>query len=213
MISSAAQRSPLLSAARKYSHAVWLLYFPAYLLIFSWLERVNTRNLRDTTIALDHQLPFCEWFIIPYLLWFAYVAWIVTYLFFRDRTEFCRTMRFLSAGMTVFLVISAVFPNMQDVRPALPENGSILTDLTRILYAVDTPTNVFPSIHVFNAIGAYLAVRRSRIGMRSAAVRTGCLLLTVLIICSTVFLKQHSLLDVIGALGFAGLFWRCIYRN
>ncbi|MGN1031631.1 MAG: serine/threonine protein phosphatase, partial [Butyricicoccaceae bacterium] len=114
---------------KKYGHAVWLLYFPLYLLVFAYLERTNVRNLHRMTSFIDYQIPFCEWFIIPYLLWFAYIAVTVAYLFFCNVPEYHKLMRFLCTGMTVFLIFSAVYPNALDLRPSLTDNGCILTDL------------------------------------------------------------------------------------
>ena len=201
----------MVSLYKKYSHGIWLLYFPLYLLVFSYLEKTNVRGLHRVTSFLDYHIPFCEWFIIPYLLWFAYIAVTVTYLFFHNVSEFRHCMRFLCAGMTIFLIVSAVYPTVQDLRPVLPASGSILTDLVRHLYQVDTPTNVFPSIHVFNSIGAYIAVCRVKPGKHNLGFRLGCLVLTVSIILATMFLKQHSVIDVIGGIALAYLCYYLIY--
>ena len=47
-----------------------LFYCVSFLLIENW------NRLRYTVIhtAVDDAVPFCEWFVIPYLLWFAYVC-------------------------------------------------------------------------------------------------------------------------------------------
>ncbi|MDE6924225.1 MAG: phosphoesterase, partial [Acetatifactor sp.] len=62
----------LVSLYRKYGHAVPLLiYGTVYLSWFTWLERTNTKNYRIIHLALDDDIPFCEVFIVPYLLWFV----------------------------------------------------------------------------------------------------------------------------------------------
>lgn len=190
----------MVSLYKKYSHSIWLLYFPFYLMVFSYLEKANVHGLHRVTAALDYQIPFCEWFILPYLLWFAYVAVVVAYLFFRNVPEFRRCMRFLCTGMTVFLLVSALYPTAQDLRPLLPANGSILTDMVRHLYQIDTPTNVFPSIHVFNSISVCIAVFRAKTGKQNTMLRLLCLLLTASIVFATMFLKQHSIIDVLGGI-------------
>ena len=38
---------------------------------------------------------------------------------------------------------------------------NIFVDLVKHIYATDTPTNVLPSIHVFNSLGVCIAIRHS----------------------------------------------------
>ena len=65
--------------------------------------------------------------------------------------EYYQLMITLGIGMTLFLVISLVFPNGQDLRPVLSGN-SIFIQAVQFIYHTDTPTNVLPSIHVFNSL-------------------------------------------------------------
>ena len=56
-----------------------------------------------------------------------------------------------------------------------------------------------PSIHVLNSIGVHIAVWRSDLLRNKKWVRYGSLTACILICMSTVFLKQHSVEDVISA--------------
>ena len=67
-------------------------------------------------------------------------------------------MATLGVGMTVFLIISWLYPNMQQLRPVLDGTNGFWTGLVANLYAVDTNTNIFPSIHVFNSIAVCIAI-------------------------------------------------------
>ena len=59
---------------RKYSH-IWLLsYFFIYIPWFCYLEKTVTRDYHLMHAPLDDLIPFNEYFIIPYLLWFAFVG-------------------------------------------------------------------------------------------------------------------------------------------
>lgn len=69
-----------------------------------------------------------------------------------------------------------------------------------MIYSMDTPTNVLPSIHVYNSIGAMAAIAHSTSLKKHRGVQIGSYVLGILIIFSTVFLKQHSITDVIAAL-------------
>ena len=71
---------------QKYGHCIPLLiYMVIYLAWFSWLEKTNTKNFQVIHVAADDYIPFCEVFIVPYLLWFAYVAAVVVFLFFKNK--------------------------------------------------------------------------------------------------------------------------------
>lgn len=51
--------------------------------------------------------------------------------------------------MTVFLLVSFLYPNGHELRPAL-ELENVFQKAVWLLYQADTPTNILPSVHVFN---------------------------------------------------------------
>lgn len=106
--------------------------------------------------------PFVS-FIIPYLLWFLYVAVSLVYLFFQTKhlDDFYRCCAVLLLGMTTSLLIYTIFPNQQTMRPKTFDHSNIFTTIIDILYRTDTDTNVFPSIHVFNSIAIHFGISRS----------------------------------------------------
>ena len=183
---------------KKYSHAWVLIYFIFYMTWFTWLEHVVTTKYTVIHLTLDDYIPFCEIFVIPYFLWFAYIFLAVAYFFFKDRSEFYRITAFLFIGMTICLITYTIWPNGHDLRPNLDTLGrsNIFTKIMGWLYSTDTCTNVCPSIHAFNSIGACIAIYRSRHLKEKPILRIGTLVLTILICMSTVFLKQHSIFDV-----------------
>lgn len=190
---------------KKYNHALAILYLPFYLLCFMGLEQRNRDNYFVMESELDRFIPFCEWFIIPYFLWFAYIAVTFIYFFFADKQDFLRLCVFLFTGMTVCLVIYYIWPNGQNLRPDLTLLGrdNIFLRILAGLYSTDTHTNVCPSIHTFNSVGACIAIFKSDSLKGKKAIRIGALVLTVSICLSTVCLKQHSILDVFWALVLA----------
>lgn len=189
----------------QYKHVLLLLYFPLYLAAFRYLENITPEHLHIISSPLDQYIPFLPVFIIPYLFWFVYIALPGMYFLFCERDVFCRLMYFGMIGMTVFLLISYVYPNGLAIRPEHLAGDSVFIKLTRYVYSVDTSTNVLPSIHVFNSIGIYLAVKDSENLRKKKGIRYASLTITVLIILSTMFVKQHSVVDVI-----AGLLLSCV---
>lgn len=196
-----------------YKHGFLSLSFLVFYLIwFFYLERTVTRYYTVIHMPIDDYIPFCELFIIPYYLWFAYIGAVVIYLMFTDKAEYYRTCAFLFTGMTIFLIVSTLWPNGQHLRPFTMPRDNIFTRAVAALYRTDTPTNLWPSIHVYNSIGAYLAISKCRHLAGRKLVRGGSLLLSVSIILSTVFLKQHSVFDMLTAFIMAFIMYALVYR-
>lgn len=204
----------LLRFARKYRHAVPLIiYGIIYLSWFAYLEKTVVRPSRIIHVPLDDKIPFCEIFVIPYMLWFLYVAVTVAYFFFRDRDGYTRAFIFLSTGMTVFLLISTLWPNGHNLRPYIMPRDNIFTEMVSALYRTDTPTNLWPSIHVYNSLGCHIAVMNSERLKKHKGIRAVSFILCVSIIMSTMFIKQHSVFDVTTAFIMATVMYGLVYQS
>ncbi len=196
-----------------YKHGFLALgYLVGYMAWFFYLEQTVTRHYTVIHMPLDDYIPFCELFIIPYYLWFLYIAVVVIYLLFFDKKEYYRACAFLFTGMTVFLIVSTLWPNGQHLRPFTMPRDNIFTQLVAGLYRTDTPTNLWPSIHVFNSLGAHIAIMKSQKLADKKWLRTGSFLLCTSIILSTVFLKQHSVFDMITAFVMAFILYAVVYK-
>lgn len=164
-------------------------------------------------VPLDDYIPFCEWFVIPYVVWYAYVFLAVVFFFFRDRASLMKLGTMIVAGMGVCLTIYTLCPNGIEFRPETFPRDNILTDLVGLLYRQDRPENVFPSIHVLNALAVHMAVRESTVLRKYRWVK-GTSLVTMILICmSTVFIKQHSVLDIFGGVALCLALYPVIYRR
>ena len=98
----------------KYKHIIPLAIFGViYVLWFYLLEHRTNVQYMVVHMNIDDYIPFCEYFVVPYLLWFAYVPAVLGYLFFKDRRNYDRCAVFLCTGMLIFLVISTFIPNIQ----------------------------------------------------------------------------------------------------
>lgn len=184
-----------------------------YCVTFALIEKWNRLHYTVIHTAVDDRIPFCELFIIPYLLWFVYAFGFTFYLFLQDEKSYHEVGTFLAIGMTVFLAVSVFFPNILFLRPETMPRNNILTYMCERLYAIDTPTNVTPSIHVYNSLCVMIAVWRTDAGLIRS--KLSKILMTVfgfLIILSTMFLKQHSFSDVIIATGLALFSYILVYR-
>lgn len=207
------QKTTLKNLLYQYRHAWVLSYGILYLAWFAYLEQTVTKKFHIITMRIDLKIPFCEYFIIPYLLWFAYIAFGVMYFFFHSKNDYYKICAFLFTGMTVFLIVSTIYPNGHYLRPLAFEQENFCTGLVRWLYQTDTPTNLFPSIHVYNSLGVHIALMHSECFKDKKASRLISLVLCISIILSTMFLKQHSLFDVLTAFGMAAVMYYIVYRE
>lgn len=196
---------------QKYKHVWVLLYVFIYFPWFSYLENHVTTHFNVIHMAIDDYIPFVEFFILPYLLWFVYVSYAVLYFFFKNKTDFYKICAFLFIGMTIFLIVSTLYPNGQYLRPHTFERDNFCVTLVQWLYSKDTATNLFPSIHVYNSLGVHFAICNSEAFRGNKKVRFGSFVLMTSIILATMFLKQHSVFDVITAFVMATVMYSFVY--
>lgn len=196
----------------------WRILFGAYIFIympwFMTLEKIFNSDypeLHIINVPLDNVIPFCEFFIIPYMLWFFYVMGACIYMFLKGTdSEFLKFALSLVIGMSLALTICMIYPNGLTLRPDyIPDNfcGKIIT----ILYSTDTSTNVFPSIHVYNSLAVNFALLKCNALKGHTVIKTLSTILCIAICLSTVFLKQHSVVDVLGGILLFILLYIFIY--
>ena len=113
--------------------------------------------------------------------------------------------------MTISLLVCTLFPNGTNFRPNIDPDKNIFCLLVSKLWQTDTCTNVFPSIHVYNSLGVHIAISRSEQLKKHRPLVIGSAVLMVLIILSTVFLKQHSVIDGVGSLLMAAVIYPIAY--
>ncbi len=189
-----------------------IFYVPVYMAWFYLIEHRSVAHYSVIHTRVDDLIPFNEIFVIPYYMWFAYVCVVVLFLLLSlDVEDYYKCFFFLATGMTIFLIVSTLFPNMHYLRPAVFPRNNVFSSLVGIIYSHDTPTNLWPSIHVYNSIGCMIAVHHSRrFGKVGKAISD---IIGVSIILSTLFIKQHSVYDVITAFIMAIIFYLVFYHT
>lgn len=186
---------------------LWLLSFwPIYGLMFLVLEWGFTREYYPIYCSLDDVIPFCEFFVVPYIFWYVFLFGMHFYTLLFDVKAFKKLIIFIMITFSFTVLIYIIFPNMQELRPTEFQRDNVFVDIMKGLYVIDTNTNVFPSLHVIGSFGVLFASWNCK-GFNRPFARVIMTVLTVLISISTVFLKQHSVLDIFGGVivSFAAL--------
>ena len=184
----------------KYPHIKYVIQFLLiYVFIFLILENWDNRVYYTTDSWIDQYIPFNEYFVIPYLFWFIYIALGFIYFIFIDQKGFKRTCFYLFVGMFTCLIIYMIWPNQQNLRVNL-NNTNIFQTLVSFIYTIDSPTNVCPSIHVYNSIMMMIYLFKSECMKNHKLLSVINIIIAVLICLSTMFIKQHAFVDVVLAI-------------
>lgn len=199
--------------SEQFRHLLYLLYWPIFGLLFAFVERVGvTDNYHIVFSPLDDLIPFNEFFLVPYLFWFVYLVGMIVYALLYETDTFVRMMRYIILTYSAAMLVYLIYPTAQELRPAAFARDNLFTRFLTHFYAFDTNTNVCPSIHVIGSLAVLSAAWNSR-RFRTPGWRAAFALAAVLISISTVFLKQHSILDVIAALPVCLVAWIIVYRR
>ena len=194
---------------KSHPHMWWGLFLPAYLAAFFIIEHFITGNYWATQLPADALIPFCPYFIFFYMSWSPLLVALGLYLIVRDAEGFRRYIWMLALSFFSATLFCVLVPNGQDLRPAEMPQQNIFTWAVQLTYDLDTNTNVFPSMHVIGSIGGVIAVYRCK-GLRKFRIPSAVLAFFISI--STVFVKQHSVLDIGGGILWCIPLWFFIYR-
>lgn len=184
----------------EYKHLKLLTFWPIFGLLFLFVERFYPAKEYYTVYCpLDSKIPFCEIFLIPYLFWFLYLVGIHLYTLLYDIDAFRKLMSYIMITYSVTIVIYLLFPTCQDLRPLAFERENLFTGFLDGFYQFDTNTNVCPSLHVIGSLAVMFTAFQCK-GLQATGWKLFFGITTFLICISTVFLKQHSVIDIVTAL-------------
>ena len=197
---------------RKHPLMISIAYFCLYFPIFELLE-IFREPMFIVHCALDDVIPFSEWFVIPYFLWFAFVPGMVLLFLKESRADYFRCCKVIYGGMSICLLIYFLFPTGLMLREKVA-GTNILCRLVNHLRSVDTPTNVCPSIHVSSTVGILLVLMKSEHFRKYKKLKAVMLFSGVMICLSTIILDQHSCVDVLcGVLLSSALYYLVVFSE
>lgn len=186
----------------------WIVYFILYTLTELFIPSDNCFVVHS---KLDDIIPFCEYFIVPYVLWYGLIVVSLTYFALYNPKNFKKLQIFITITQVVAMFIYIVWPSRQDLRPTEFARDNFFTDVVKLLYTIDTNTNVFPSLHV----GYSLAMISIWVKEKSVAwyVKLFISVFCVLVCLSTAFIKQHSVLDGFAAIIMCAIIEVVLFKN
>ena len=195
-------------------HLWYQLYWVIYLVWFFWLDTTITQPKYIIHAPLDDLIPFNEWFVIPYC-WFLLLVAVTALLWWKDTASYDKLCLMMFSGMTFCLIIYMLLPNGLDLRPTVEEIGrsNPAMWIMQLLWKADASVNVCPSIHCQSTACMAIAISESKLADERPVLRPIALVWAALICLSTVFTKQHSVLDVVCGLTVAVVWLPILYRD
>lgn len=175
-------------------HMFALLSIPLINIFYTFLNN-NTRGIYQLITTIDINIPFVKEFIIPYILWYPFIILSLLYICLKDLKVYYKTLITLNLCLLSCYLIYYFFQTTVP-RPYIYGND-IFSYLTLLIYKFDKPFNCFPSIHV---VTSYLMIKGMNSINCSKRVKLTTIFMSIFIIISTLFVKQHVIMDVISAI-------------
>jgi membrane-associated phospholipid phosphatase len=172
-----------------------MLVFPILGYMYAWSNKPNQDQLPYSLLtAVDQAIPFIKLFALPYSIWIIYIYVCLVYFFKKDINVYYRSLVTYTVCALVCYLIYSVFQTT--VPRPLIFGDDPLSQLMRYIYNRDEPFNCFPSIHCFSSYMVMRMVWTSSVRNKlNVTVITG---MSSLIILSTLFVKQHVIMDALA---------------
>ena len=183
----------------EFRHLLYLLGWVGYFILYFLTENLIPRErCFPVHCKLDDIIPFCEYFAIPYVGWYVLIVVSLLYFALYNTDNFKGLMKFIITTQISAMAIYIIFPNRQDLRPEVFVRDNLFTDIMRLIYAVDTSTNVCPSLHVAYSVG--IASTWLKEPLASKRCKLFITIFCFFVCISVAFVKQHSVVDIFVAI-------------
>ena len=159
---------------------------------------------------IDKMIPFNIISVIPYYIWYLLLVIVPYILYLKDKKSF---IKYCLSYIFVVLIADIIFmitPSIVE-RPVIYGND-ILSLMTKFIYWADNPPlNCFPSIHCAISCLFFLYIASSK--YTNNIEKMVISFISVLIMISTLTIKQHVLIDLIVGDGIAMLVFMFINKE
>ena len=197
----------------EFSHLKLLLGWVGYFILYMLTENlISAENCHPIWCPLDDVVPFCEWFVLFYVSWYALIVFSLGWFLLYSVDSFKKLQTYIIVTQVIAMIIYILYPSRQDLRPEVFPRENFCTWLLGIIYGFDTSTGVCPSLHVGYSLGIISTWLREKGAGKAwkVVVTVWCLIICI----SVAFVKQHSVVDIFAAIPMC-LFaeWFTFYRK
>lgn len=185
--------------APEFKHLLLLLGWVGYFILYFLTENlIPAEKCYPVHIWLDDVVPFCEWFVIPYVSWYLLIVGSLLYFALYSVDSFKKMQTYIIITQIIAMVVYIIFPNRQDLRPEVFPRENFATWILGIIYSFDTNTGVLPSLHVGYSLGIASTWLREKSVPKW--IRIVIAIWCGVICISVAFVKQHSVADIFAAI-------------
>lgn len=159
---------------------------------------IHIRDFVDMALPIDHRIPVRSEWVVPYVL--SYVYWALGYIAIcRVGREKCREL--CRADLIAKIIATVCFVLIPTTLPRDPVPGGVFGWVLNLVYALDSPYNLFPSMH---CLFSWL-IARELMGIKkfSPVIRWGAVVFSFMVFASTVFTRQHFIIDIPAGMAVA----------
>lgn len=194
----------ILFKERYYKEILFLLMIIIWAVFYFGMNELTTmRTTHFPRFASETKIPFISWFIFVYIS--VYFAALAPYFFIKDKIIF---KKFIAAFVSVSLassLIYLIYP-VETIRPRI-EAKNIADHLYLFITSMARPYNLLPSEHVSSAFLAYFFCR-----LVNKPLSWLFLIWVILISLSTLFVKQHYVIDIFAGIILAYLTFKAVNK-
>lgn len=165
-------------------------------------------DLHVVNSKIDSYIPFIKYFVIFYAIWYFMILIVPFMISRRDRSLFHVYIWTYNLMFVAALITFVAYPTIVEI-PDL-ETTDFFTWLMNFIYTNDyPPINCIPSGHTMSCtLMIFVAILCKNMKPRT---KTIIVIINILTICSTVFTKQHALIDLLFAFIYTSIIFIVVW--
>lgn len=161
-----------------------------------FISQLIIKNYHLIGGTLDQKIPFVIQFILIYSIWYPLIIFTFYLLFKYNKEKYQKTKKAVIASLIIAYTCFFIYPTTV-IRPEVNTFNDIFSFMAYISFKADNPVNCFPSVHCLLSFDMIYALYKER--SINKYLRITLIILFILIIISTLLVKQHVIADVISA--------------
>ena len=167
-------------------------------------------NINPTLIntKFDYNTPYISYFAYFYIFWYLFIILVPFIIYKKDKQNLYKYFTMIFIGSIMASITFIVFPTK--IERVIPGN-SISDKIIKILYILDDPTCCMPSLHCLICFYIIFAIINTKYIKKY--VKIIIIIISICIILSTLFIKQHVILDVVAALIISLASYFIVYKK
>lgn len=153
--------------------------------------------------GIDNKIPYVPYFVYFYIIWYPMLLLIPYIIYIKNKEVFYKYITTYVISVLICGIIFIIFPTT--INRANITETDISNKLVNLLYIIDQPpVNCLPSIHCLVAFLFIFGISKVNLSNRYKLI---VYILSICIVLSTLFIKQHVVYDAIASFVIVSVVW------